>query len=233
MLVILIPGLSYISNDPPDCDWFCHSSSIYLNCFSLLFFWLPASWLKPNLTLFSIRFKHHKADENPSSPPNLAASHSYSTDCGRVPHSLLSQELPLLLPVQALWWISQATKTFSRLPCWALQPASSYICLLNYTASPLSLPGPIHQGSGWPDPDPLIPVQRRASHRTHHAKVTVKHSKKSHQGTSSLIMCWALLGICAAAQSSLEEWSLEPALAPHGSGKNMLLTLKCSWVFIN
>lgn len=38
-----ISGLSYISDDPPHCDCFCHSSTIYLNCFSLLF--LTASFL--------------------------------------------------------------------------------------------------------------------------------------------------------------------------------------------
>lgn len=57
----------------------------------------------------------------------------------------------------------------SELPRFALQSASSRVGPLNYTAMPLSLPGPMHQGSGWDDPDPLVSLQRRASLLRHKA----------------------------------------------------------------
>lgn len=138
---------------------------VFTSITSLCFFWLPASWFKPNLTLLSNRFKHHETDENPSFPPSLAQSRAYSTDCDKVPYSLLSQEFPLLLPVQALWWISQAPKT--RL---VKTPTPSPTALLQLRlpvklrCNPSVAPWSNTPGSGQPDPDPIIPMQRRASH---------------------------------------------------------------------
>ena len=174
-----------------------------------LFFWLPASWFKPKLTLFSNRFKHRETDDNSSFPPGLAQPHAYSIGCGGIPCSRLSPEFPLLLPVQALWWRSQAPKT-KPVKTLALQPASSYVCLLKYTAIPRSLlvpygknqAGAILTHSSQYRGEPAV-LHSNTQCYSHHPTAGQVPSEDKLTGCLSLTMNLALLGICAAAQSNL------------------------------
>lgn len=210
----------------------------------LCFFWLPASWFNPDLTLFFSpnRFKHHEADENPSSPPSLAQSHAYSIDCGGVPFSLLSQAFPLLLPVQALWRISRAPKTrllktptLSPTACLQLHLPVKLHC--NPSVTPWPNTPTIRLAWSWAA-HPCAEERRPCRSVTRNAKVTVKHPNRSHQRTSSPALSpWLRAWHCRARalllSQALQEASLEPELAPHGSGKNMLLILKSSCAFTN
>lgn len=161
-------------------------------------------------------------------------------DCNGIPHSLLLQEFPHLLPVQILWWISQVSKTKL-----VLAPIlSSTACLqlhlpFKLHAIPLSPPRPIYLRLVWNCPTHPCPEKNQPCPTVRcTSKGTVKHSNRSPRGPSprgiSPWPCsWHSWTHELLLTEALQAAYTEPELAPHGSEKNMLLMLKPSWAFIS